>query len=57
LQQAPDNETALQPDHLLNRELSWLEFNQRVLDEALDRATPLLDLSLLKRSQDQQFSC
>lgn len=27
----------------VNRELSWLEFNQRVLDEALDPATPLLD--------------
>lgn len=27
----------------VNRELSWLEFNQRVLDEALDESTPLLD--------------
>ncbi len=33
----------LLPEHLINRELSWLEFDNRVLQEAADPANPLLE--------------
>lgn len=37
------SENAFKPGHFINRELSWLEFNQRVLAEAMDPQNPLLE--------------
>src|SRR5262249_58227949 len=44
---------------LLNRDLSWLEFNRRVLQEALDERAPLLErvkvLAIFTSNLDEVF--
>ena len=40
---APPTPDLRDPDYYFNRELSWLQFNERVLEEALDEANPLLE--------------
>lgn len=37
------NEPVVAPELYINRELSWIAFNSRVLAQALDPATPLLE--------------
>jgi len=47
------------PQYYFNRELSWLEFNNRVLHEALDPRTPLLErlkfLAIFSSNLDEYF--
>lgn len=54
-----DTKKFAKPEYYVNRELSWLEFNERVLSEARDKSLPLFErlkfLSITSSNLDEFF--
>src|SRR6266516_3399835 len=56
---SPPDERLSAPENFINRELSWLEFNRRVLEEAQDPTQPLIErvkfLTIFSSNLDEFF--
>lgn len=59
VKEAPTELNLTEPQYYFNREISWLEFNNRVLHEAFDPRTPLLErlkfMAIFSSNLDEYF--
>src|SRR5215213_4883055 len=57
--ETPEDSPLSKPENFINRELSWLEFNRRVLEEAEDPTQPLIErvkfLTIVSSNLDEFF--